>query len=344
MSRPDLFSLQLIQASTFNTTKRGQIAANILQAVGRFDVPIGIGRYTGEQNVPQYAFAADYTLDDFAADGGTVYQGTAQMASIMATATPADPVFIIEIAPATSLGDVLSANPSLAANCITVAMSGSVYRGYGNASVPSAEYNVREDIRANQWMYNATWLQPLTTAPLDTTIFDQFYGPTYSMLLAANDSSHLHAQTLLTNYVAWYNGGGKSYYAILPFSPSTGTSTLYDLQAAWMTGYIAASYGYGPYASASASDARREGAGSTGGVDNIRRDAAAGAVAPTVPYTILQLNPMAVNGTGYTNIVPSGSANGRPVYAATSFASPRSPYDDALAMGAEVIGAINAAA
>lgn len=40
-----IFDLRLIQVSTFNTTKRAQIAAFILDRLGRFDVPIAVGQY-----------------------------------------------------------------------------------------------------------------------------------------------------------------------------------------------------------------------------------------------------------------------------------------------------------
>lgn len=317
LSRPDIYDIRHIQVSTFNTTVRAQVAANILRAVGRFDIPIGIGTYTGEQRYPQYAFAEAYTVADFVADGGNVTYGVGRMAELMAAATPAAPLFIIEIAPATSLGEVLAANPALAANCVVVAMSGSVHAGYRNSSVISAEYNVHEDIPASQYAYNATWTTPLTTAPLDTTVFMQWGGPVYQQLVAANNSAHVHAQALLANYAAWYAGGGNTYGALLPFSPSTGTSTMYDAQAAWMTQYVAAGLGLGPHAATAA---------------------AAGGL-PAVPWTALQQLPLVVNATGFT--VPAAGV-GRPVAAATGFTT-RNPYDAVDAIGGEILGSIVAA-
>ena len=62
----------------------------------------------------------------------------------------------------------------------------------------------------------------------------QFNDPEYQTLLAANSSANPLVYALLQNYVALYDGGGQYYFAMKPFSPSTGTSTLYDLQAAYM--------------------------------------------------------------------------------------------------------------
>jgi len=292
---------------------RAQIAANILAQLGRFDVPIGIGRYTGDQNMPQYPIAQGYSLSRFVASGGNITVGTATMQAIMEAATPASPVYVIEIAPATSLGDVLAANPAAAASCVTVAMSGSIYVGYLNSSSPAAEYNVVRDIAASQRMYNASWLRPLVTAPLDTTDFVQFNGPTYAALLAANDSSHAHVSTLLANYVAWWQNGGKDFSALLPFSPSTGTDDLYDVQAAWMTGaYVAA-------------------AAATGGER-------APPPPPAFPHIVTQGLPLRVTDSGYTVI---DAVAGTLAYPATSFTT--YAYNATAAIGADIIASIVAA-
>jgi len=123
-------------------------------------------------------------------------------------------------------------------------MSGSVYRGYLNSPTPAVEYNVARNISSSQAMYNSLWLQPLSTAPLDTTNFDQWNGTIYHQLITANDTAHPHAQVLLENYQVWYDNGGKGYGALLPFSPTTGTSVMYDAQAAWMTGKIISGEGF----------------------------------------------------------------------------------------------------
>ena len=122
-------SFDLIQVSTFNTTNRARIAAKILSNLGRFDVPIAVGTHTGEDNMPQLPAVGDYELSDFVAAGGVVYYDDDFLAGLMGAATPDDPLFIVEIAPATSLGEIITKSARLSANVIPVAMSGSVYHG-----------------------------------------------------------------------------------------------------------------------------------------------------------------------------------------------------------------------
>jgi inosine-uridine nucleoside N-ribohydrolase len=236
LSRPDVYDVRLIQVSTFNTTKRAQIVCSILDQLNRTDIPVAMGVYTGEKNCPECPAANDYDLSTYP---GVLTNGTDQMKQLLATSTPEAPIFVIEIAPATSLGRVVYEDPSLAKNAVVCAMSGSIYRGYGNSSDAEAEYNVKEDILASQALYNSTWAWPMATAPLDTTVWMQFFAPQYTSLLAANNSDHAYAQLLIKHFTTWYNNGGKDFGAIKPFSPTTGTSTMYDPLAAYMCGRYA---------------------------------------------------------------------------------------------------------
>jgi hypothetical protein len=120
---------QLVQTSTYNTTTRARIAGLILQTLGRLDVPLAVGAYTGEQAQPQAGIADGYALDDFVAAGGQLSYGTGALRGLMAAATPSAPLYVIEIAPATSLGGLLMEEPALARGCVCVAMSGSIYHG-----------------------------------------------------------------------------------------------------------------------------------------------------------------------------------------------------------------------
>jgi len=155
----------------------------------------------------------------------------------MRDSTPQNPVLIIEIAPATSLGEILRKDISIAKNCYCCAMSGSIYRGYGNSSTPSKEYNVEIDIPASQLMYRATWLSPLVTSPVDSGMEMQFFGAPWEVFLLANSSAFPYPYALMAQYEVWYanHGGGGG---LKPFDPSIGTSTLWDLQAAFMGGSL----------------------------------------------------------------------------------------------------------
>ena len=230
------FDFLLVQCSTFNTTNRARIASKILHDLGRYDVAVGVGVYTGEDAMRQLPAAAGWELADFVAAGGTVYYGTDQLATLLATGSAADPIFAVEIAPATSLGDVVGAAPALAKTTVLSAMSGSVYHGYGNSSAPEREYNVYIDIPASQRMYAAEWLSPLLMAPLDTSGLLRCGAPEFSDLIAANNSAHPYAQVLIKNYDIWSGS--------VPTNTSV-SDTLYDAQAAFSMLYYSQQWAQG---------------------------------------------------------------------------------------------------
>ena len=261
-----LFDFVLVQCSTYNTTDRARIATKAMFDMGRFDVPVAVGRYTGEDRMPQLPAADGWSLADFVAAGGTVYYGEDRLAQLLAAATPAVPLFVVEIAPATSLGDVVRATPALAASAIVSAMSGSVYHGYGNSSYPQREYNVEVDIPAAQAMYAASWLSPLLMSPLDTSGLLHCVKPEFADLIAANNSAHVYAQVLLKNYQIWCR--------CTPTADSA-SDTLYDAQAAVATGAYAAQW------------------------------APHGTTMPEVPGLTLAALPISVNASGFTVIDPA---------------------------------------
>jgi len=225
-----LFNFSLIQCSSFNTTARALIATKLLFDVDRFDVPVAVGEFTGVNPMPQLPVVGDWTLDDFTAAGGTLLYGMGALTALLAAATPSAPLFVVEIAPATSFGGVVGADPALTANAIVSAMSGSVYRGYNNNSTPQPEYNVVQNVSASQRMYAATYLSPMMTAPLDTSGLLHCFAPEFTALIAADNDEHPYAQALLKNYRVWCG--------CTP-SPAKGTDTLYDAQAAVMVAQYA---------------------------------------------------------------------------------------------------------
>ena len=85
-------------------------------------------------------------------------------------------------------------------------------------------------------IFNASWAY-FGLAPLDTTIFMQFYGPILERFYSYRNQSK-HVQLIIDSYTVWYNNGGKHNGALKPFSPETGTSTMFDVLAA----FLAATY------------------------------------------------------------------------------------------------------
>jgi len=238
LANPSIFDLKLVVCSTFNTTARAQIAAKTLAIFKRFDVPVAIGRNTGAESVNEFQWAEDYSLDQFQKDGGILYQnGEEALVKELQKANPNNIYNVIEISPQTSLGHAIkNLDPEILKSIRLFSMAGSVYMGYGNGSKPSKEYNIYIDIPAAQTVFNASWAY-FGLAPLDTTIFMQFYGPIWERFYSYRNQSK-HVQLIIDSYTVWYNNGGKHNGALKPFSPETGTSTMFDVLAA----FLAATY------------------------------------------------------------------------------------------------------
>jgi inosine-uridine nucleoside N-ribohydrolase len=234
LANPTIFDLKLVVCSTFNTTARGQVAAKTLAIFGRFDVPIALGQNAGTQGMPEYEWAQNYTLDQFQKDGGTVYEnGEEALFKEMQKANPDNIYNVIEISPETSLGHVVQRLPPETLKYFRLfAMAGSIYRGYRNSSKADKEYNIYVNIPAAQAVFNASWGY-FGLAPLDTTIFVQFNGPEWETFYGYRNKSK-HVQLVIDSYTVWYNNGGKNYGALQPFSPESGTSTMYDVLAAFL--------------------------------------------------------------------------------------------------------------
>jgi purine nucleosidase len=238
LANPTIFDLKLVVCSTYNTTARSQIAAKTLAIFGRFDVPIAIGQITGSGGIAEYEWAQNYTLDQFQKDGGTVYEnGEEALLKEMQKANPDNIYNVIEISPETSLGHVIPRlEPQTLRYIRLFAMAGSIYHGYGNSSKPSKEYNIVDDIRAAQTVFNSSWAY-FGLAPLDTTIYMQFYGAEWQTFRSFYNKSK-HVELVIDSYTIWYNNGGKHNGARKPYSPENGTSTMFDVLAA----FLAASY------------------------------------------------------------------------------------------------------
>ncbi len=234
LANPSIFDLKLVVCSTRNTTARGQIAAKTLAIFGRFDVPVAIGQITGSGYINEYEWAQNYTLDQFQKDGGTVYEdGEEALLKEMQKANPDNIYNVIEISPETSLGHVIPRlEPETLRYIRLFAMAGSIYL---DKEHPVREYNVAEDIGAAQTVFNSSWAY-FSLAPLDTTIYMQFYGALWQEFLSYADKNK-HVQLVIDSYTVWYNNGGKHNGAIKPFSPQNGTSTMFDVLAAFSAAY-----------------------------------------------------------------------------------------------------------
>ena len=249
LSAPQLYNPLAIIVSTRNTTKRALLVAHTLLLANRTTIPLYVGTVQADNN-GNYQYdsgwvPAAFTLSDYQLAGGVVYDdcGECALTTYLTTYT-GPPIHYIEIAPVTSLAAVLDKQLSLAAKLVVFAMNGQIEVGYGNETGPQVEWNVLVDVPASHTMYESAPMYArldgvggtaagLITSPLDSTVFQQWDGAVWQHFLHYNNTKHPLASLLVDAYTHWYEAGGKNNGGLLPYSPATGTSTMFDAQAVY---------------------------------------------------------------------------------------------------------------
>lgn len=183
--------VKLVVTDFGDTVYRARLAAKLLTAFGRPDVPVGVGVRQGEKPGSQAGWLGDYPLSRYA---GKVHEDGVQ-ALIDLVMTSKETVTIIGIGPAPNLEEALAREPRIAERARFVGMYGSLYRGYGNAPTPHAEWNVRSAVPAFRRVVSAPW--PALLTPLDTCGLVKLTGAKWQKVLASKEPA---ARALVENY------------------------------------------------------------------------------------------------------------------------------------------------
>lgn len=216
LSLPEL-DLKLVVSDHGDTVMRARIAAKLLEAAGRTDVAVGVGKKLSDAFVPQSSWVDDYTLEQYP---GTVHEdGIGAMIDLIMNSE--EPVTLIPIGPVPNIKEALEREPRIAEKARIVSMSGSVDEGYGEGSEPDPEYNVKEDALATRAMYEAPW--DVLIAPLDTAGRVQLKGADYQKIL---QSQKPVIKALIENYRIWAQNIDWTQA-----DPDTASSTLFDALA-----------------------------------------------------------------------------------------------------------------
>ncbi|MFA4944523.1 MAG: nucleoside hydrolase [Lentisphaeria bacterium] len=162
LKSPEL-DLKLVSAAAGDTRYRAAIAARMLSRAGRADIPVAIGRDTGD---PHHArsllpWVAGYQLEAY-----PNLKPDAAAAIVETVMRSPQPVTVIGIAPLTNIGDALALEPRIAQKARFVGMQGSVAVAYDGQPGVAAEWNVVRDVAAAQRTFAAPW--PKTITPLDS--------------------------------------------------------------------------------------------------------------------------------------------------------------------------------
>ena len=183
--------LKLVVTDFGDTVYRARLAAKLLTAFGRPDVPVGVGVRQNEKPGSQAGWLGDYALASYA---GKVHEDGVQ-ALIDTVMKSKETVTIVAIGPAPNLEAALQREPRIAERARFVGMYGSLYRGYGNAPTPQAEWNVRSAVPAFRRVVAAPW--PALLTPLDTCGLVKLTGAKWQKVLASKEPG---ARVLVENY------------------------------------------------------------------------------------------------------------------------------------------------
>jgi inosine-uridine nucleoside N-ribohydrolase len=139
--------------------------------------------------------------------------------------TSPQPVTLICIGPVPNIAEALKREPRIAQHARFVGMDGSVRLGYGGASQPCAEWNVKADPKSLQKVFAAPW--NITITPLDTCGLVTLTGEKYRCV---RDSTDRTVVDLVANYRVWLGN-----QAMLPADMSDHHSTtLFDTVAVYL--------------------------------------------------------------------------------------------------------------
>lgn len=216
---PEL-DLKLVVGDYGKPEYRARLLAKLLETAGRTDVGVGLGSGNeGGPNERQSAWIAGY---DLARYPGKVHRDGVQaiIDTIMGSAVP---VTVICIGPLPNIEDALRREPRIATRARFVGMHGSVRLGYGGATTPAAEWNVRANPGACRASLTAPW--EVTITPLDTCGLVRLAGAKYA---AVRDSKDPLTQALVANYRAWCQANGH------PAEADSASSILFDTVAVYL--------------------------------------------------------------------------------------------------------------
>ena len=220
---PEL-DLRLVTTDHGNTRYRARVAARLLEAAGRSDVPVGIGLMQAGDEGGQSEWVRGY---DLARYPGRVHEDGVQ-ALIDTVMGSTEPVTVIAVGPAPTLAAALAREPRLAGRARFVGMYGSLRRGYDGKPEPEAEWNVKADAAAARAVLSAPWIEA-TVTPLDTCGVVQLRGERYARVRESRDPL---ARAVMDNFRLWCPR--QDWCAGDPEHVAAKSSTLFDTVAVYL--------------------------------------------------------------------------------------------------------------
>lgn len=175
-----------------DTERRGRVACRMLEALGLDEIPVVLGRKTGEGKAPQLDWGNGF-------DRVVPVEESASDFIIRNLRENPGEVILFTVGPVPNIQDVVAKDPeALGLAKRVVSMFGSFYMGYRSSPVPSPEWNVRADVpAARAFIGNRAF--PLL-AGLDITTFVNLDQENRSRLLQRNSPL---TDSLIGLYTLW---------------------------------------------------------------------------------------------------------------------------------------------
>lgn len=172
---PELALLGVTTVSS-DAMARARLAAKLLAAAGRGDVPVYAGTSTATQYMKQVEWAAGFQSPALHESGGVEFLRQ------QINARPGE-IVLIAVGELTNVAALLQSDPAVARNLKAIAfMGGSIRRGYAPGSKPEPEWNIKSAATAAQVVLASG--VPLLVAPLDSTA-DLKLTPTWKVRVFA---------------------------------------------------------------------------------------------------------------------------------------------------------------
>jgi len=176
------------------TDRRAKVACRMLDEIGMENVPVVVGRKTGEGKAPQLDWGKGYEK---------VQPAEEKAADFIIRNLRENPgeVILFTVGPVPNLQDVMEKDPeALKLAKRVVSMFGSFYMGYGRNPIPSAEWNVVADAKAAQSFVSSG--ADFLFAGLDVTTFVNLDRDNRDTLTQRNSPM---TDALMGLYTLWAN-------------------------------------------------------------------------------------------------------------------------------------------
>jgi inosine-uridine nucleoside N-ribohydrolase len=220
---PEL-DVRLVTTATGDTGYRARVAAKMLEAAGRTDIPIGVGIPLDHTPHTHAEWLGDYRLQDY--PGEIIGDGIGALCDAITTSS--DPVSLVCIGPLPNVAAALGREPAITRNARFIGMHGSLRRGYLGAPKPMREYNVKQHALSCRAALEAPWEKVIT--PLDTCGTVRLEDERFDRVKA---SARPLTRAALANHFGWCEAVAD-WPLVQSMDPERQTSILYDTVAVYL--------------------------------------------------------------------------------------------------------------